>query len=1564
MKTVRFIILVAACVFLQPRLPATQPPGSLPLLKPIVLSEQFFSEGAAFADINGDGVQDVVSGPFWYAGPDFRRRVSYTDGHPLPIAGYSPHFFSFVGDFNGDHRPDVLAIAMPGQAAYWFQNPGPVSGHWKKHLALPEVGNESPLYVDITGDGQPELVCLSGGAYGYARPDAADPTRPWNFVPVTEQRGYGAFTHGMGVGDVNGDGRPDLLEKNGWWEQPEQVSQLFRFHSYPFAQAGGSQMYAYDFDGDGDNDVVSVQNAHAFGLKWFEQRGVDGDIGFVSHDILPDQYDEQAELNISQMHSLALADMDGDGIADLITGKRFYAHGGKDPGAQQLPVLYWFRTVRDGAGVHFEPHLIDARTGVGTQLTVGDLSGNGQPDIVVGNKLGTTVVLNQGRTTQTPQFTRLMQQIGSDQYAQTIRTSEPLSPAQEQATFVLPAGFEAQLVVAEPQIAKPMNMAFDERGRLWVTSSEEYPYAAPDDRPGRDRIVVLEDRDGDGHREHVTTFADGLNIPIGLYPFQDGVICFSIPDIVFLRDTDGDGRCDHREKLYGPMGYERDTHGMCNAFTRGFDGWLYACHGFNNHTTVAGSDQHQITMQSGNTFRMRLDGSRIEHFTHGLVNPFGMAQTPTGDMLVADCHTKPVSLLLPGGYYDSFGKPHDGLGYVPNVMEHLHGSTAIGGIAQYNADAFPDVYHGSTFGGNVMTCRINRNSLQPVGSGFRAREEPDFLIAADPWFRPVDLQVGPDDALYVADFYNRIIGHYEVKLDHPGRDRHRGRIWKIVYTGSETRRDAGAVIDLATEQGAELGTAESAQELFDRLDSSSQTQRMTAMDALTDRFPQEAAVLAATGLTHDNPTVRSHSRWILHRLNQLTDAGLRSGIDDSVDSVRIHAYRVLMDTAPTPAGCTELLQQGFRDEAALVRRAAVHAAARHTDSTLIRPLIRLYHATPADDVHLRHSVRMALRDHLLNPASFQQMEAVLQPADVPLVAGICLALDSPAAGEFLVRHIQQLSTAAPERFADYVRFAVRHVSPETVGVLTEVARQRFRDDPDFQLELLDAAREGLSQRGAEITPVVRSWALDLASKFLSLTNGALPEPGPAPIAWTYHPYPGTPDRGNPFVATSRRKSTDGMKNTPLISSIPRGESWTGIYRSDVFQPTGRFSFFMAGHDGFPDKPAAGRNLVRLRDASTHQILQTWHPPRNDTAHPFEWTENLSDIGEVYLEVVDGDTAAAFAWLAVGRFSVDGLNPQDEIRDQHNGIRLADDFQLTELRDVLAELLRRSGTDLESASLLAATLARWQSDSRLMALSASIGTVGMTGPMRTAAYRALVDAVPEQTPELIGSIMKVASGAEQLKIASALCVDTVGASLLVSLAEQGLAAPSLLQRPSITDRIRALKDDQLTDRVQILTANLPDIDEAIETLISERRRQYLQHTGDAGAGAEIFTKNCAVCHQVAGKGKKVGPNLDGIGNRGLDRLVEDILAPNRNVDIAFRSTTVVQTSGRVVSGLSKGLDGARLILINSKGEQISIPQQDIEEQVTSRRSPMPENVAEVLTEEQFRNLLAWLLSLRS
>ncbi|MFY8200653.1 MAG: DUF7133 domain-containing protein, partial [Pirellula staleyi] len=217
----------------------------------------------------------------------------------------------------------------------------------------------------------------------------------------------------------------------------------------------------------------------------------------------------------------------------------------------------------------------------------------------------------------------------------------------------------------------------------------------------------------------------------------------------------------------------------------GEDGWVYACHGFNNQSRIQGSDGHAISLTSGNVFRFRPDGSRVELFSQGQVNPFGLARDRWGFWYAADCHSKPISQLILGGCHPSFGRPDDGLGFVPPMMDHLHGSTAIAGLVHTKDSRFPIAFQDNFLSGNVMTCRINRNRIEYQGATAKAVALPDLLTSDDPWFRPVDLQFGPDGHLYIADFYNKVIGHYEVPLDHPGRDRTSGRIWRIKWTGDK-----------------------------------------------------------------------------------------------------------------------------------------------------------------------------------------------------------------------------------------------------------------------------------------------------------------------------------------------------------------------------------------------------------------------------------------------------------------------------------------------------------------------------------------------------------------------------------------------------------------------------------------------------------------------------------------------------------------------------------------------------------------------------------------------------------
>lgn len=366
---------------------------TFPSFRKIQITDVFYAEGSTFGDFNNDGVQDIVSGPFWYEGPGFTRRHELDEPRVYDPLQYSNCFLMFTYDFDGDGWLDILSVGFPGQETVWYQNPQGEDRRWDKHLVHPAVGNESPAFADITGDGKPELIFNTNDHLGYAEFDPANPTAPWKFVPVSDQGQWGRFTHGLGYGDVNGDGRIDFLTHHGWWEQPEVLGEgPWELHPADFG--AGAQIFVYDLSGDGIPEIIGSRKAHGWGLAWYEQR----DGGFVQHTITGERHrDNRYGVRFSQPHALAMADIDGDGLQDIVTGKRVWAHGPDGDAEPNAPgVLYWFKTVRGPDGeVSFLPFLIDSASGVGTQVVAGDISGNGHPDIVVGNKNGLFVFLNE-----------------------------------------------------------------------------------------------------------------------------------------------------------------------------------------------------------------------------------------------------------------------------------------------------------------------------------------------------------------------------------------------------------------------------------------------------------------------------------------------------------------------------------------------------------------------------------------------------------------------------------------------------------------------------------------------------------------------------------------------------------------------------------------------------------------------------------------------------------------------------------------------------------------------------------------------------------------------------------------------------------------------------------------------------------------------------------------------------------------------------------------------------------------------------------------------------------------
>jgi len=358
----------------------------------------YYGWSAAAGDFNHDGVLDVTMGNRYYLGPAFTdSREVYLGQAFNPAKEYGPAMVNYAGDFTGDGWDDILVAESRAPALY--VNPRGESRRWTRYTVFPEVISESITFTDVNNDGKPDAIFSGSNKVQWATSDPANPTGPWKAYAVSEAGPWGGSIHGIGAGDINGDGRVDLIAPHGWWEQPAGGATVvpWTFHQGAFGRNGnaGANIEIYDVNGDKLPDVVTSLAAHGFGLAWYEQkRDGAGKISFVEHLIMGDFATKNpGDVTFSELHALTMADVDGDGLKDIITGKRAWAHldSYSDPDAQGAAVLYWFKTVRDAkapGGARFVPDLIHNRSGVGSMIQVADLNKDGAIDIMAGTIRG------------------------------------------------------------------------------------------------------------------------------------------------------------------------------------------------------------------------------------------------------------------------------------------------------------------------------------------------------------------------------------------------------------------------------------------------------------------------------------------------------------------------------------------------------------------------------------------------------------------------------------------------------------------------------------------------------------------------------------------------------------------------------------------------------------------------------------------------------------------------------------------------------------------------------------------------------------------------------------------------------------------------------------------------------------------------------------------------------------------------------------------------------------------------------------------------------------------------
>ncbi len=627
-------------------------------------------------------------------------------------------------------------------------------------------------------------------------------------------------------------------------------------------------------------------------------------------------------------------------------------------------------------------------------------------------------------------------------HAQDKQPGPALSPQEAMKKMTVPEGFTVELVASEPDIVNPVAMTIDERGRFWITESLEYPRKAPG--PGKDRVKVLEDTDGDGKADKFTVFAEGLNIPSGIAVGHGGVWVANSPDLLFLQDTDGDGKADKSEVVVTGFGRD-DTHELPNSLTWGPDGWLYGLNGVFNYSHVKYpkssklyNEKHPGWQFTCALFRIHPRTREFQVFCEGTSNPWGVAFDPEGSAFISACVIDHLWHLTETGYYHRQGGPYPPFTWkIESIVKHKHQKAAYCGIHYFDSDAYPEKYRDKLYMGNIHGGCINVDKLQRDGSTYFATPEPDFLTANDAWFMPVVQKTGPDGSLYILDWYDRYHCYQDANRDPAGIDRLKGRLYRVRY--KETPRAKG--FDLAKETD---------EQLIERLGVGNDFIRSTAQRLLSERNTESIQKLLLRKIVDvGTPTkMRNHAVFALAGTTLPVPLdmsgnwlGMMRKSKDSV--VRAWSVRMLGDHPQRGVCNIANMWMGDKPDVALQWIVTISKWPKWLDELKVRGLT---------DILLEHG-----NDKLISHIVWQNLHPLLEenPAPFLAVAKHPEFLRSPHAAEFLPR--------AAERILGRKKFEASAVA----GLVT-ITRDAAPKDAQRLLALLGTKVQSGEIRGEQL----------------------------------------------------------------------------------------------------------------------------------------------------------------------------------------------------------------------------------------------------------------------------------------------------------------------------------------------------------------------------------------------------------------------------------------------------------------------------------------------------------------
>lgn len=1406
------------------------------------LSDVYFSEGASAGDINGDGIFDVVCGPSWYAGPDFVARSEIYPAVPQNRKGYADNFFSWVYDFDKDGHNDVLTVGFPGTPGYVYRNPGAgeLDQLWEKVQVLDSVSNESPQFTDIDADGIPELVCTRHGHYGYADFKSQMPFDEWQWTNISDDVAPKPFGHGLGVGDVNNDGLMDIIARDGWFERPKVVRDQanWPFHKVAFAPAS-SDMFAYDVDGDGDNDIVTSLSAHNYGLAWYESTpGDDGVPAFEQHLIMGNKpEDNPYGVLFTEPHALKLADINGDGLQDIVTGKTYWSHHTQSPMWDSGAVVYWFELHRETNGdgstvVDFIPRKADGESGIGRGLFVGDINGDKLPDIVTGGMKGAHVL------------THIKRDVSHEEYelAQPSKRkamAEGLSPQEAAAHMTVPPGFKVELAAGEPMVHQPIAMCFDHKGRLWVAEGHTYPIRAPEGE-GKDRIVIFEDTTGDGLFDKSETFIEGLNLVSGLEVGFGGVYVGAAPYLMFIPFEPGAPAGDGVERrvsardgataegaeqkesadsaksaknaksvasrrttpssgetlafpkdvppgatvLLDGFGWH-DTHETLNAFIWGPDGWLYGCHGVFTHSKVGkpGTPDDQRQGLNAGVWRYHPVRHEFEVFAHGTSNPWGVDFNDHGQAFISACVIPHLWHMVQGGRYHRQGGRHFNehtYDDIKTIADHAH---YVGNIRDHAWWGHEPKAAGSTAaagGGHAHAgAMIYRGDNWP--NAYRNRM----------FFNNVHGNRVNMEALEKTENASGYIGHHGDDFLFANDHYYRGINLRYGPDGSVY------AIDWYDKNACHRTNPE----VWDR--SNGRIYRISYGDCKPKNVDLEAmsSLELVPLLFHDNNWYATMARRILQHRGGSRE--IWKAIDEK-----------LLTLSP-----------GDRSD---------------RDDRMILNAIWGLHVT----------------------GGLSQMRT--KDIDRGVIDGWMIQLE----------------------------LEDREVDQKTLETWTRIAASEY-SSPVYRMYLASALqRLPLSQRW-ELAEVLSGWAEDADDHNIPL------------LLWYGI---------EPLVVEDTAKAMQ----LALSSKIPLLRKYI-VRRASAQNET------------------IGPVVAALHDAD-----------------PSRQTEFLDEM----LTAFEGRIGIPMpeAWNAA--YDRLAISDRQEIRDKADqlAILFGDQRVFPRMRTLLAN----NAEDIKRRRRALDVLVRGQ-DKASADLLLSDNILG-NEQLQAVAVRALTTIGNDDVPgKLLANYQSFAPETRKDVISTLVSRPTWTKSLLQAIGDK--AVPSSDLHAYHVRQVMAFKNESLND---LLSKHWGQIGESS----ADRKQQIAKWTAEftpdvlkkahLGNGRRVFTKTCQNCHKLFGTGGDIGPDITGSNRANLDYILQNVLDPSAVVGRNYQVTSLVLTSGQIVSGLLKQETDSALT-IQTINDKVVVAKTDIEERTLSNISMMPERQLDALSKNDARDLIAYLAS---